>query len=410
MAYTIPLFDVNFDEKEAQAAYDTIKSKWVSAGAKCEELEKTFCELWNVKHALAVSNCTVALHMACILAGFKQGDEVLCPSLTFAASANCIRYVGAKPVFCDLVGLDDMTISPADIEKKITNKTKGIVVVHFAGFPCDMDAIMAIAKKHNLKVIEDACHGPLSEYKGKKLGTIGDFGCFSFFSNKNISTGEGGMLITNNDEYAERGRLIRSHGMTTMSFQRASGHATSYDIVDLGYNFRFDDIRASIALEQLKKLPADYKRRAEIRERFLKNLSACVKVVIPFKNNTEYVSNYILPVILKESNREYRDSIRQKLADKGIQTSVHYPAIHLFTVFKEKDVSLPVTEYITDNEITLPMYAKLSDEQVDFICETLKEELNNKITTIQNIRQGGVRKLYNIRIISCNFSDNCNAA
>ena len=327
--------------------------------------------------------------MACILAGFKQGDEVLCPSLTFAASANCIRYVGAKPVFCDLVGLDDMTISPADIEKKITNKTKGIVVVHFAGFPCDMDAIMAIAKKHNLKVIEDACHGPLSEYKGKKLGTIGDFGCFSFFSNKNISTGEGGMLITNNDEYAERGRLIRSHGMTTMSFQRASGHATSYDIVDLGYNFRFDDIRASIALEQLKKLPADYKRRVEIRERVIKNLSDCDKVVIPFKTNTEYVSNYILPIILKDSNKEYRDSIRQKLSDKGIQTSVHYPAIHLFSVFKEVGVVLPVTEYITDNEITLPMYAKLSDEQVDFICETLKEELNNKNTTIQNTRQGG---------------------
>ena len=377
MAYSIPLFDVNFDDKEAQAAYDTIKSKWVSAGIKCELLEKEFCEKWNVKHALAVSNCTVALHMACILAGFKAGDEVLCPSLTFAASANCIRYVGAKPVFCDLVGLDDMTISPEEIEKKITNKTKGIVVVHFAGFPCDMDTIMDIAKRHNLKVIEDACHGPLSEYKGKKLGTIGDFGCFSFFSNKNISTGEGGMLITNNDEYAERGRLIRSHGMTTMSFQRATGHATSYDIVDLGYNFRFDDIRASIALEQLKKLPKDYERRAEIRENYIKDLLGCDKIIIPFKNNKEYVSNYIMPVILKDSNQEYRNLIRKKLADKGIQTSVHYPAIHLFSIFKENSQSLPITEYISDNEITLPMYANLSDAQIDFICQTLKESIKN---------------------------------
>ena len=372
MFFSIPLFDVNFDEKEAQAAYDTIKSKWVSAGAKCMQLEKAFCEQWNVKHALAVSNCTSALHMACILAGFGPGDEVLCPSLTFAASANCIRYVGAKPVFCDLTSLDDMTVSPADIEKKITCRTKGIVAVHFAGFPCNMDAIMAAAGKYGLKVIEDACHGPLSEYKGKKLGTIGDIGCFSFFSNKNISTGEGGMLITDNDEYAERGRLIRSHGMTTMSFQRAQGHAASYDIVGLGYNFRFDDIRASVALEQLKKLPQDYERRAEVRKRYISNLSGCGELTVPFKDNTEYVSNYIMPVILKDSTRERRDVVRQKLADKGIQTSVHYPAIHLFSVFKEAGVSLPLTEYISSNEITLPMYARLTDEQVDFICNSLK--------------------------------------
>lgn len=375
MGYTIPLFDVNFDENEALAAYNTVKSGWVSAGMKCEELENLFKEQWNVKHALAVANCTVALHMACILAGFKPGDEVLCPSLTFAATANCIRYVGAKPVFCDLVGLNDMTISPAEIESKITKATKGIIVVHFAGFPCDMDSIMDIAKKYNLKVIEDACHGPLSEYKGRKLGTIGDFGCFSFFSNKNISTGEGGMLITNNDEYAERAKLIRSHGMTTMSFQRAKGHATSYDIVDLGYNYRFDDIRASIAIEQLKKLPTDYERRAWVRKRYLENLSDCQKIEVPFKNNKEYCSNYILPIILKDSTKDNRDLVRSKLAEDGIQTSVHYPAIHKFSVFKETEATLPITEYISDNEITLPMYAKLTDKQIDFICEKLKNAL-----------------------------------
>ena len=375
MGYTIPLFDVNFDENEALAAYNTVKSGWVSAGMKCEELENLFKEQWNVKHALAVANCTVALHMACILAGFKPGDEVLCPSLTFAATANCIRYVGAKPVFCDLVGLNDMTISPAEIESKITKATKGIIVVHFAGFPCDMDSIMDIAQKYNLKVIEDACHGPLSEYKGRKLGTIGDFGCFSFFSNKNISTGEGGMLITNNDEYAERAKLIRSHGMTTMSFQRAKGHATSYDIVDLGYNYRFDDIRASIAIEQLKKLPADYERRAWVRKRYLDNLSYYQKIEVPFKNNKEYYSNYILPIILKDSTKDNRDLVRSKLAEDGIQTSVHYPAIHKFSVFKETEATLPITEYISDNEITLPMYAKLTDKQIDFICEKLKNAL-----------------------------------
>ena len=251
MAYQIPLFNLNFDEREAKAAYDTIKSRWISTGPKNSELEQMFIDMWNVKYAVSMTNCTDSLHVACMVCGFGPGDEVICPSLTFAASCNCIRYVGATPVFADIVGPDHINIDPADIERKITPKTKGIVVVHMAGFPARMDEIMAIAKKHDLKVIEDACHGPLSEYKGKKLGTIGDCASFSFFSNKNISTGEGGMFVTNNEEMAQKARLIRSHGMTTMSYQRASGHATEYDISCLGYNFRMDDIRAAIAIEQL---------------------------------------------------------------------------------------------------------------------------------------------------------------
>jgi dTDP-4-amino-4,6-dideoxygalactose transaminase len=254
MEYNIPLFQLNFGEEEIKAVVDTIRSKWISTGPKCDELEKQFIDMLQVNFAVSLSNCTDALHLACIVCGIQPDDEVICPSLTFAASVNCIKYVGAKPVFCDIVGPEHININPAEIEKLITKKTKAIVVVHMAGFPARMDEIMAIAKKHNLKVIEDACHGPLSEYKGKKLGTIGDVGCFSFFSNKNISTGEGGMLITNNEEMANKARLLRSHGMTTMSYQRAGGHATSYDIVELGYNFRLDDIRASIAVEQMKKL------------------------------------------------------------------------------------------------------------------------------------------------------------
>lgn len=375
MKYQIPLFDVNFDGREVESVVRTINSKWVSAGANCENLENMFCEQWGIQYALSVSNCTVALHMACILAGFGSDDEVLCPSLTFAASANCIRYVGAKPIFCDINSIEDLTISPCDIERKITKHTKGIVIVHFAGFPCNLDEITKIAKKYNLKIIEDACHGPLSEFHGKKLGTFGDIGCFSFFSNKNISTGEGGMLITNDEKYAKRAKLIRSHGMTTMSYERASGHSTSYDIIDLGYNFRFDDIRAAIAIEQLKKLPNDYRRRIEVRNKYLEYLKDHERVVVPFLHNTEYVSNYIFPIVLKDSDKAYRDSIREKLANKGIQTSVHYPAVHMFSVFKEQDVSLPITEYVSDNEITLPMYAKLTDTQIEYICDSLKEAL-----------------------------------
>lgn len=376
MAYKIPLFNLNFDGKEAQAAYDTIQSGWISTGPKCEELEKMFIEMFHVNYAVSISNCTDALHLCCLACGVGPGDEVLCPSLTFAASANCIRYAGATPVFCDIVGPDHINIDPAEIEKKITGKTKAILVVHMAGFPCKMDEIMAIAKKHNLKVIEDACHGPLSEYKGVKLGTIGDCAAYSFFSNKNISTGEGGMLITNSKEIADKVRLLRSHGMTTMSYQRAGGHATSYDIVELGYNFRLDDIHAAIAIEQLKKLPGDLEKRIAVRERYIQNLSKVANIVVPFADNTEFVSNYIMPIVLTKGTVENRDKIREAIHAAGIQTSVHYPAIHRFSIYKDYGAVLPQTEYVTDHEITLPMYAALTMEQVDFICETVDKVIN----------------------------------
>ena len=376
MAYKIPLFNLNFDGKEAQAAYDTIQSGWISTGPKCEELEKMFVDMFRVNYAVSMSNCTDALHLCCLVCGVGAGDEVLCPSLTFAASANCIRYAGATPVFCDIVGPDHINIDPQEIEKKITSKTKAILVVHMAGFPCQMDEIMAIAKKHNLKVIEDACHGPLSEYKGVKLGTIGDCAAYSFFSNKNISTGEGGMLITNNKEIADKVRLLRSHGMTTMSYQRAGGHATSYDIVELGYNFRLDDIHAAIAIEQLKKLPGDLEKRIAVRERYIQNLSKVENVVVPFADNTEFVSNYIMPIVLTKGTVEERDKIREAIHEAGIQTSVHYPAIHRFSIYKDYGAVLPQTEYVTDHEITLPMYAALTMEQVDFICDTVDKVVN----------------------------------
>ena len=365
------MFNLNFDEREAQAAYGTIKSGWISTGPKNAELEQMFVDMWNVKYAVSMSNCTDSLHVCCMVCGFGHGDEVICPSLTFAASCNCIRYVGATPVFADIVGPGHINIDPNDIEAKITPRTKGIVVVHMAGFPADMDAIMKIARKYNLKVIEDACHGPLSEYKGKKLGTIGDCASFSFFSNKNISTGEGGMFITNNEEMAQKARLIRSHGMSTMSYQRASGHATEYDITCLGYNFRMDDIRASIAIEQLKKLPADLEIRAAVRERYLENLAKVERVVIPFTNCNEFTSNYIFPIVIMDSTKEQRDALRRYIHACGIQTSIHYPAVHHFSTYKGLGAVLPQTDYVTENEVTLPMYASLTMEQVDEICEVV---------------------------------------
>jgi dTDP-4-amino-4,6-dideoxygalactose transaminase len=302
----------------------------------------------------------------------EAGDEVICPSLTFVATVNSIRYVDAIPVFADVASYENPTIDPVDIQRKITPKTKAIVVMHYGGFACDMDSIMELGKLHDIKIIEDACHGPLSEYKGKKLGTIGDVGCFSFFSNKNISTGEGGMLITNNEDYAARTKLLRSHGMTSMSYERAKGHSTAYDVIELGYNYRMDDIRSSIGLVQLDKIKADLKKRAEIRTMYIDELKEISGIIIPFKDYKDFSSNYIFPIVLKDSNAENRDRVRNELAEAGIQTSVHYPAVHHFSIYKEFYSELLVTDYLVDNLITLPMYSKLTHEQVSYICQKLK--------------------------------------
>ena len=373
--YKIPLFDLNFGEEEIEAIVKTIQSNWISTGPKCLEFEELFSSMLDVNYAVSLSNCTSALHLACLVLGIKEGDEVICPSLTFAASVNCIRYVGAKPIFCDIKSSNHINIDANQIEQLITSKTKAIMVVHMAGFPAEMNSIIATAKKYNLKIIEDACHGPLSEYKGKKIGTIGDIGCFSFFSNKNISTGEGGMLVTNNEKIAHRVKSLRSHGMTTMSFQRFKGQSTAYDILEVGYNYRMDDLRASIGIVQLQHLKEDLIKRSRVRSLYLSELQNIGGLIIPFSDNHEFVSNYIMPIVLKNSTAEKRDQTREKLHQKGIQTSLHYPAVHLFSFYKQYDVSLPKTEYVTNNEITLPMYGKLTEVEVKFIAETLKNAL-----------------------------------
>jgi dTDP-4-amino-4,6-dideoxygalactose transaminase len=365
--YKIPLFDLNYDEQEQKAVIETLKSKWISTGPKCEEFETLFANMLDAKYALTTTNCTSTLHIALKILGIQADDEIIVPSLTFVATVNAVRYVNAVPVFVDITSLEDLTISPYEIEKSITNKTKAIIVMHYAGFPCNMQRIMEIAKKHNLKVIEDACHGPLSEYQGQKLGTIGDIGCFSFFSNKNLSTGEGGMLITNNSEYFEKAKLLRSHGMTTLSYERAKGHSTAYDVVELGYNYRMDDIRASIGIVQLNKLGADLEKRIKIRRKYVELLSGCESIILPFKENQEFVSNYIMPIVLKDSTFKNRNKFRNYLHENGIQTSVHYPAVHRFSIYKKFSKSLPLTEYVADNELTLPMYSKLTEEDIKHV-------------------------------------------
>lgn len=369
--YKIPLFDLNFGRDEEKAVIETMRSKWISLGPKTIEFENRFAEALGSPYAVALTNCTSALHLSMLLTGIQKGDEVIVPSLTFCATVNCVKYVDATPVFCDIKSEEDLNMDINKLKKLITPKTKAIIAMHYGGFANDMDEIVSLAEKHGIEVIEDACHAPLSEYKGKKLGTIGEIGCFSFFSNKNISTGEGGMLVTSNSDLYERAKLLRSHGMTSLSYERSKGHNAGYDVHGIGYNYRLDDIRASIGLVQLSKLRRDLLKRKKVRERYLKKLSRSKKINIPFRDRKEFVSNYIFTVVLKNSDREKRDYVRSRLYEKGIQTSVHYPAVHRLSSYKKYKVSLPVTEYVSENEITLPMFSGLKNDEVDYVSESL---------------------------------------
>lgn len=342
-------------------------------GETTQQFEKEFAQRLKVKHALAVSSCTSALHLAVLVCGIGTGDEVIVPSLTFVASVNAIRYTGAVPVFADIESLQSPLISPEEIKKKITKKTKGILVVHYAGYPCKMEEILKIAREYQLKLIEDSAHSPFVKYKGKYLGTYGDTGCFSFFSNKNLTTAEGGMLVAHEDSLAEKAKLLRSHGMTTLSFERAKGHASSYDVVALGYNYRIDDIRSAIGLAQLEKFQNAQEKRAALIAEYKHLLSQIKGIEIPFLKE-KVTAFHLLPILV---DKRRRDSIREYLHKKGIQTSVHYQPVHQFKIYKNlnKNKGLPITEEYASRVISLPLYPSMRMNQVRLVAEELDRAL-----------------------------------
>jgi len=373
MAYRIPLFDLNYGSSEENAVIGTLRSKWISMGPNVKKLEERFAAHLDVRHTVGVTNGTAALHLAMRVLKAGPNDEVILPSLTFVATANAVRYVGATPVFADITSEKDFSINPTDIERKITNRTKAIVVMHYAGFSCDMEKVMRLARESDLYVVEDAAHAPDSEFMGKKLGSIGHIGCFSFFANKNISCAEGGLFVTNESQYGEKARLLRSHGMTSVSYDRAKGYATRYDVDDLGYNYRMDDIRGALLLAQFERLKRDISRRQELREAYISALKGIKGLIIPYKNHSHQSSNYIFPVVLKESDTKKRDRVRKRLAEAGIETSVHYPPVHLFSIYDSFRCPLPNTEYVAENEITLPFFPALTMDDIEYIARNLSK-------------------------------------
>ena len=370
MDWRVPLADLDFDEREERAIMDVLRSRWLTMGAVTQEFETAFATYLGVRHAIAVSNATVALHLANLALGVGKDDEVIVPSFTFVASVNSVLYTGASVRFADILGPDELNISPHEIESLINEKTKAILVVHYGGFPCRMREIIEIANRHGLAVIEDAAHAPGASLDGKFLGCWGDVGCFSFFSNKNLSTGEGGMLVTNRDDLAERVRLLRSHGMTSLTWDRHRGHAYSYDVVDLGYNYRIDEMRSALGLVQLEKLADNNARRKEITQQYWNELETS-GFGLPFRQAEGKASYHIFPLLLPQGLD--RLPFIEYLRKDGIQTSLHYPPIHRFSYYQRQysGIDLPITEQVSQREVSLPLYPGMRADQIELVLASV---------------------------------------
>jgi len=310
--------------------------------------------------------------------GIGPGDEVLVPSMTFVATAAAVIHCGADPVFVDICGIENPTMCPDDAAAKMTPRTKAILPVHYAGIPADMDRLCDLAQSNGLLLIEDAAHAPGARFGGRACGSFGQAGCFSFFGNKNMTTAEGGMIATNDDALANSFRLLRSHGMTVTSWDRDKGRPAAYDVLEVGFNFRFDDIRAAIGLVQLEKLPRFNRQRANLvrcyNERFSQWTSG---VILPHAlvSRNKQPSFHIYPIVLPSSAE--RDAVAEGLKAQGIQTSIHYPPIHYLSAFKQmgRRVCLPLTEAFASRELTLPLYPSLPPAQVDQIVKGVQNAL-----------------------------------
>ncbi|WP_117161169.1 DegT/DnrJ/EryC1/StrS aminotransferase family protein [Paraliobacillus sp. X-1268] len=373
--WRVPLSKIEIEKDEIDSVINTLKSGWLSMGEQVKTFEDEWKKYFDINYAFAVSNGTAALHLSCLAAGFGPGDEVIVPSLTFVATSNAVIYCGAKPVFVDVNTEDDLTLSTLEIEKKITSNTKGIILMHYGGYPCDMDSIITLARKYNLVIIEDGAHCPGAEINNTKLGTIGDFGCFSFFPNKNITTGEGGMIITKNVRYANKIKSLRSHYMTTLTWDRHQGHAKSYDVTGLGYNYRLDELRASIGIKQLQKLEFNNQKRGKIVNRYINLLENEKDFTIPFVQHRGKSAYHLF--VINTNNLFNKNKIEDHLKKMRIQTSFHYPPVHLFSYYKKHfpEVTLPITERLSNKLITLPLFPSMTYQEQDYVVKSIKDAM-----------------------------------
>jgi dTDP-4-amino-4,6-dideoxygalactose transaminase len=369
--WSVPLSDIAVDDELVGAAARAFASGWWSTGPRVAEFEAAFARFAGAEHAVAVSSGTAALHLAAAACGCGPGDEVVMPSLNFVAAASVVRHLGATPVLCD-VGALGPSLDPEHPEAVVGPRTRAIVALHYGGIPCDMDAVRDIAGRRGLAVIEDAAHAPGATYRGRACGTLGDVGCFSFFSNKNLPIGEGGMVVTGDRALADRVRLLRSHGMTALSWDRDRGHAEGYDVPAPGFNYRLDEARAAIGLVQLARLPEANAARARAAERYRDRLDGVAGLGLPLAAVPPgSTSAHHLAVVVLPPGTD-RAGLRRALAQRAIQTSVHYPPIHTFSAYRELAAHpLPRTDALAPRLLTLPLFPHMTEAQVNEVAGAL---------------------------------------
>lgn len=368
----IPYGKQTIEQDDIQAVVDVLKSDFLTTGPKIAEFEQTVADYVGDKYAVAISNGTSALHAACFAAGIEPGDEVITTPLTFAASANCVLYCGGTPVFAD-VDPKTYNIDPEDIQRKITDRTKAIIAVHLAGQPCDMDAIHSIAREHGLIVIEDGAHALGSVYKGKKVGSMSDMTTFSFHPVKPITTGEGGMIVTDNEDFYKKMILFRSHGITRDdSMMTRNDGPWFYQQFNLGYNYRITDIQCALGCSQMKKLDRFLARRKEIVARYNEAFADCDNIITPYQLSDTESGWHLYIVQVKKCDRR---QVFENMREKGIGVNVHYIPVYMHPYYQEhgyENVHCANAEEIYSHIISLPLYPGLTSEQQDYVIDTLK--------------------------------------
>jgi dTDP-4-amino-4,6-dideoxygalactose transaminase len=360
-------------EEEKRALTEVIDQGWITMGDRVSRFEREFAEKHGAGDAVAVSSCTAGLHLVMLALGIRPGDEVLVPAMTFAATANCVLYVGAEPVFVDIESFERPLMSMEDAAAKCTERTKAVILMHYAGYLPDKKLWREFAAERNLLLIEDAAHAT----GARGAGTIGDAAVFSFYGNKNITTAEGGMIVAQDPSLLERLRQMRAHGLTASTFQRHSSLGLTYDVTLLGYNYRMDELRAALGLVQLKNLEAWNNKRRILTELYHRLLTRdCPKLIVPFHGSNMESAYHILPVVLPPATD--RKSVMSDLFKAGIQTTVHYPPAHKLSIYQERlgPVSLPQTEAFSVSELTLPLHPRLTEAHVKSVTEVLAETLS----------------------------------
>ncbi len=372
----IPLFDLQLQAEDLDAVAETLRSGWLTMGPRTAAFEEAFAAQLGARHAVAVSSCTAALHLSYLAAGVGPGDEVIVPSYTFVATASAAIYCGATPVFAEIVSRERPQLDPEDVARRITPRTKAVCAVHFAGYPAPVDRLRELCESRGLALLEDAAHAPSATLDGRKLGTWGLAGAFSFFSNKVLSVGEGGLLCTDDDQVAAAARSLRSHAMTSGTWSRHNRVTDTYDVVGLGFNYRTGELRSALLLSRLQRLESEIAARRALTRRYRELLRDLDGVIVPFTDaEVEQSSGYVMPIMLEQRGRQ--SAVGLFMRERGVQTSIFYPSVHRFTAYRQRypDITLPVTELASETELTLPLYPPLTHADQDRVVEVLAAAL-----------------------------------